>query len=355
MKQLEILPSEEEMYQALISRNAEYEGIFFAGIRTTGIFCRPDCPARKPNPENVEYFPRAADALASGYRPCRRCRPMEPHGESPAWLKPLLDAVDQNPSRRWTSEDIRAFGIEPSRVRRWFVQHHGVTFLSYLRSRRLGQAFSRISEGHPVLESGLESGFDSSSGFTDAFIKATQSSPGSASGRASLFVEQIASPLGPMIIAGDEKAVYLVEFWDRRMLETQFQILEKRLNCAIFSGDTAPIQQMKGEIAEYFERKRTRFTAPIHFPGTAHQELVWRGLLEVPHGETWTYGELAKRIGKTSAVRSVAKAVGENRLAVVVPCHRIVGQNGKLTGYGGGLWRKAFLLRHETGQSFVQG
>ncbi len=339
-----LLPDKETMYQAFLDRDSSFEGIFVMGVRTTGIFCRPTCPARKPKLENVEFFPRAGDAMAAGFRPCKRCRPLETSGSVPDWLRPLMDAIDLDPLKRRTAADIREAGVDPARARRWFQAHHGMTFLAYLRSRRLGQAFSRIREGSEVLEAALEADFDSVSGFCEALRKRTGAAPRSSAGKLALRVAQFPSPLGPIMVAGDEEAVYLVEFWDRRMLETQFDVLEKRAGAVFFPGSTGPLESMGRELERYFARKLKCFETPIRFPGTEHQEQVWRTLLEVPAGETWTYAQLAERVGKPAAVRSVARAVGENRLAIVVPCHRIVGSNGDLTGYGGGIWRKRHLL-----------
>ncbi len=335
------------MYQAFVDRDASFEGIFVMGVRTTGIFCRPTCPARNPKPENVEFFPRPVDALAAGYRPCKRCRPMEPKANVPEWLAKVLAAVDAEPLRRWTAADIRAMGVDPTRVRRWFQAEHGMTFLAYLRSRRLGQAFSRIKDGAAIVDASLEADFDSVSGFCDALRRKTGIRPSDAKNRPILKVAQVPSPLGPIMVAGDEEAVYLVEFWDRRMLETQFSILEKRIGALFFPGETDATRSMAKEIESYFAGKLTTFATPIRTPGTASQEEVWQMLLKVPSGKTWTYGELATRLGKPKAVRAIARAVGENRLAIVVPCHRIVGADGKLTGYGGGLWRKRHLLELE--------
>ena len=338
------------MYRAFAERDPTFEGLFVAGVRTTGIFCRPTCPARKPMRENVEFFPRAGDAIAAGYRPCQRCRPLEADGTPPVWLQPLLEAVDADPDRRWTQGDIREFGVDPVRVRRWFRERYGMTFLAYLRARRLGQAFSRLREGAGVSESALEAEYDSLSGFCDALRRATGCSPGEAKARPVLRVEQAPSPLGPILLAGDEKAVYLVEFRDRRRLETQFAVLEKRLGVVFFPGETGPLRCIRGELTAYFAGKLRSFTSPLCFPGTHHQQRVWQALLEVPYGETRSYGELAEAIGRPAAVRSVARAVGENRLAIVLPCHRIVGADGRLTGYGGGLWRKRYLLSLEGGR-----
>lgn len=349
MQQTAFLPDVDSMYQAFVSRDASFEGLFVTGVRTTGIFCRPTCPARKPRRENMEFFSRAGDALAAGYRPCHRCRPLDAKGGTPEWLRPMLDAVEAEPQRRWTVSDIQEFGVDPARVRRWFQAQHGMTFLSYLRARRLGEAFSRIRYGEKIVESAMEAGFDSVSGFCDALRRATGKSPREARGAPVMQVAQCSSPLGPIVVAGDEAAVHLVEFWDRRMLETQFAVLEKRLGVVFFPGETDPMRRIRDELNSYFGGDLRHFGTPLGFPGSAHQEDVWRTLREVPYGETWTYGQLADRLGRPAAVRSVARAVGENRLAIVLPCHRIVGANGRLTGYGGGLWRKRFLLTHEGG------
>ncbi len=344
MRQPELLPDPNTMFDALVARDPSFEGLFVAGIRTTGIFCRPTCPARKPRRENVEFFPRAGDALAAGFRPCLRCRPMEANGEVPGWLRPVLRIIDEDPMRRWTGQDLRDAGVEPARARRWFQAHHGMTFLAYLRSRRLGQAFSRLKQGAPVTETAFESGFDSLSGFCDAIRRSTGRAPSISTSTHPLNVTQFQSPLGPLVAAGDEQAVYLLEFWDRRMLETQFSVLEKRIGAVFFPGTSGPLQQIEKEVEEYFNGTLTTFESPLAFPGSTHQEGVWRALLDVPCGHTLSYGELAARIGRPSAARPVARAVGENRLAIVVPCHRIVGHDGNLTGYGGGLWRKRYLL-----------
>ena len=334
------------MYRALARRDDSFEGIFWAGIKTTGVFCRPGCPAKTPKPKNVEYFFRTGDALAAGYRPCRRCCPMRRKGDFPEWLAPLMAEIDRDPMRRWTQQDLKDFGIDPARARRWFQKNHDMTFLSYLRSRRLGRAFSRIQEGSTLTEAAREADFDSVGGFYEALRKQTKSqSPGE--NAKAIYVSQTQSPMGPIIIAADEEAVCLVEFWDRRMLETQFSVLEKRISATFFQGKTGPARQMADELAEYFEGDRRVFETPVRYPGTEHQTAVWEGLRKVPYGETWSYAQLAKSIGKPRAVRSVARAVGENRLSIVIPCHRIVGAGGQLTGYGGGIWRKRLLLRVE--------
>ena len=189
--------------------------------------------------------------------------------------------------------------------------------------------------------------FDSVSGFCDALRHAGGQALGKVQAKRAFHVAQISSPLGPILVAGDDAAVHLVEFWDRRMLEIQFAVLGKRWDVVFSPGETGPIRQMREELNAYFSGDLRTFTTPMIHAGSAHQEQVWQALLEVPYGETWSYGKLAAHMGRPTAVRSVARAVGENRIAIVLPCHRIVGADGRLTGYAGGLWRKRFLLSHE--------
>jgi AraC family transcriptional regulator of adaptative response/methylated-DNA-[protein]-cysteine methyltransferase len=157
------------------------------------------------------------------------------------------------------------------------------------------------------------------------------------------------TPLGPMIAVANSEAICLLEFADRRMLETQFETLKRRLGAAIVPGRNAVLQQLESELQEYMEGRRQGFDVPVRLAGTPFQETVWRALIAVPFGATTSYGALAKSIGQPTAVRAVANANGDNRLAILIPCHRVIGSDGSLTGYGGGLWRKRRLLDHETG------
>jgi AraC family transcriptional regulator of adaptative response/methylated-DNA-[protein]-cysteine methyltransferase len=332
------------MHAALRGRDASYDGVFFTAVKTTGIFCRPGCPARMPLPENVEFFPTAHDALLAGFRPCLRCRPMEPRGERPEWLAPLLEEVEKDPSRRWRDRDLRARGLEPGRVRRWFASHHGFTFQAYSRARRLATALGRIRDGEDVTGAAFASGYESLSGFHEAFRNVLGKNPTAAKGAPLLTIARIPTPLGPMVAAADERALLLLEFADRRMLETQLKTLRRRLGCAFAPGTNPILRQATNELAEYFAGRRRRFDVPIDTPGTPFQQAVWQALARIPCGETVSYSAVAKGLGKAAAVRAVARAVGDNRIAIAVPCHRVVGADGNLTGYGGGLWRKRRLL-----------
>jgi AraC family transcriptional regulator of adaptative response/methylated-DNA-[protein]-cysteine methyltransferase len=335
------------MLTAFLDRDASYDGVFVTAVATTGIFCRPSCTARKPRPENVHFFPAARDALMAGYRPCLRCRPLEPAGTAPTWVEDLLADVEDDPEQRWTDDDLRRRGLHPDRVRRWFQQHHGMTFHAYSRARRLGLALGRIRHGSDVTTSAFDHGFDSLSGFNDAFRRLFGTSPGRAGSTSVVSMTRYLSPLGPMLVGATDEAVCLLEFADRRMLQTQLQRLAVRLGCSFAPGSNRIIDLAVKELDAYFVGSLNRFTMPVHASGTDFQTAVWDRLLEIPYGTTVTYGDVARALGRASAVRAVARAIGDNRIAIAVPCHRVVGADGRLTGYGGGLWRKQKLLDHE--------
>lgn len=332
------------MYRALVDRDSAYDGVFTVAVRTTGIFCRPTCPARKPQRENVEYFRTVGDAMAAGYRPCKRCRPLEPRGKTPDWLAGLLEAVESEPGRRWTDTDVRAMGVDPVRARRWFQENHGMTFHAYQRSRRLGMALGQMRNGADQVGAAYDHGYESLSGFREAFERMFGGTPGSKKTTEHAVVTRYLTPLGPMLAAATDKGVGLLEFHDRRMLETQIKRMRQLLQCEITPGVNGHLEKMEDELKRYFEGTLKRFTVPLLLAGTEFQEAVWNRLLEIPYGETLSYEGLARDIGRPGAQRAVGRANGDNRLAVVVPCHRVIRSDGTLCGYGGGLWRKQHLL-----------
>lgn len=341
------LPDSDEMYQALVDRNAQFDGVFFVGVKTTGIFCRPTCTARKPLQKNVRFFAAPADALAAGYRACKRCRPLEAAGQLPAWLDELVQTVEADPAKRWKDQDISDFGVDPARVSRWFKSNYGITFHGYLRCRRLSTALAQLSVGDNATQVALDAGYSSLSGFRDAFQKWFGATPGRVASGCVLLVNRIFTPLGPLVVAADDQHLLLLEFADRRMLETQITRLAQRLNCRFCPGENAIIDQTNHEIAEYFAGTRTEFTVPLQIAGTEFQQAVWNQLLKIPYGETRSYETLAHSIGRKGASRAVGRANGDNRLAIIVPCHRVIRADGSLSGYGGGVRRKEWLLNHE--------
>lgn len=341
------MPRREEMVSAFLARDPEWDGVFYTGVTTTGIFCRPTCPARKPRPGNLRFFATARDALEAGFRPCRRCRPVEPSDTPPDWLKPLVEAVEADPARRWRDADLRARGLHPERVRRWFKRHHGMSFHAYCRARRVGMALGRMKDGAPVLDAGLGHGWESASGFQEAVQRWLGKPPRSAAGARIVYLERLATPLGTMLAGATDDALCLLEFADRRGLESQLQRIQRRLLCRYLPARNELTGRAETELDEYFAGSRRTFDLPLELAGTEFQETVWRALLDIPYGTTRSYADLAGAIGRPTAVRAVARANGDNRMPIVIPCHRVIGADGTLTGYGGGLWRKQRLLELE--------
>ncbi|MEE9189344.1 MAG: methylated-DNA--[protein]-cysteine S-methyltransferase [Candidatus Neomarinimicrobiota bacterium] len=341
------LPSNAVMYNALLKKDGSFEGIFFVGVKTTGIFCRPTCRARKPKQKNVEFYSSTGAALRAGYRPCKLCKPVGFKGEFPEWLRSLMEKVNNSPDLSFKDSDLRLLGTDPNRVRRWFKKNHGMTFQAYLRLLRIGRAFGRIKFGEDVTSTAFDSGYGSLSSFTDSFKKIIGHSPSKSSGKELIHITRILTPLGPMLAGATKAGVCLLEFIDRRMLETQLQTLKRRLNGEFFPGNSIHFEKLNKEINEYFAGKRKSFSVPLKLVGSEFQRKVWSELIKIPCGTTRSYKEIAKLIGDERSVRAVANANGTNRIAIIIPCHRVIGSDGHLTGYGGGLWRKRYLLDME--------
>jgi AraC family transcriptional regulator, regulatory protein of adaptative response / methylated-DNA-[protein]-cysteine methyltransferase len=341
------LPTPRTMYRALARRDAAYEGVFFTGVKTTGIFCRPTCRAKKPKPENVEFFPTITEALHGGYRPCRLCRPMDGPKPVPALVERLRRAVEEAADGRVTDKDLVAMGVEPSTARRRFQAYHGMTFHAYQRARRMGLALRDVQAGKAVIDVQLARGYESTSGFRDAFTRIFGAPPRGAQTGHCLFARRIETPLGTMLALADEPGLRLLEFADRRGLERELAVLRRRLKCAIVPGNHPTLDRVAGELAEYFAGHRMKFTVPLAPVGSEFQRRVWAELGRIPPGRTRSYAEMAKKLGIPKGPRAIGRANGSNILGIVIPCHRVINADGSLCGYGGGIWRKQRLLEHE--------
>ncbi len=338
------MPPVHEMYKALERRDCGYDGVFFTAVRTTGIFCRPSCPAKTPGRQNVEFYRSTHDALVAGYRPCKRCRPMEPNGNTPPWLEELIGRVEQDPARRWSDADLRALSIDPTRVRRWFRANHGMTFHAFQRARRLGLALDQIRQGLPLTGAAYNHGYESLSGFRDAFERIFGATPGRSRTATPMWVGRLLTPLGPMVAGATDEGICLLEFADRSTLEAQLRRLRSHLDCVAVPGDHPHLTQLEDEITRYFEGTLQQFSLELVVPGTTFQRAAWRALRAIPYGQTRTYEDQARSIGKPTAVRAVGRVNADNRIAILIPCHRVIRSNGALSGYGGGAWRKQFLI-----------
>lgn len=339
--------SNDIMYQASFEKNPEFEGVFWMGVKTTGIFCRPTCTARKPKPENVEFFDNTKDAIKKGYRPCKVCKPLENPDETPAEIQKLMDELSADPSLKFKDYDLVKRGLEPANVRRWFLKHHGMTFHVFQRMFKINSAFKKLQQGENVLDVALDNGYESLSGFNDSFKNVFGVSPKNSKMEKIVDLKRIETPLGTMIACANENGICMLEFSDRKALPTELKEISKHFDANIVQGENPHFKTLEKELEEYFEGKRKDFTVLLAPVGTDFQKKVWKILRTIPYGTTRTYQQQADILGNPEAVRAVANANGLNKISIIIPCHRVIGSNGTLTGYGGGIWRKQKLLELE--------
>jgi AraC family transcriptional regulator of adaptative response/methylated-DNA-[protein]-cysteine methyltransferase len=342
------LPDSQTLYDALCSRDAAYEGRAYVGVSSTGIFCRLTCPARNPKFENCQFYASPGECIEAGFRACKRCKPLKAAAGDDPMVQPLIDALEARPTHRWREGDLVALGYDPSTVRRAFKRHFGMTFLEMARQRRLREGFTALSAGEPVIAAQIEAGFDSPSAFRAGFARLVGMAPGAFRRDALLLADWIDTPLGAMVAISCQHQLHLLEFADRKALPREMIRLQKAQPGGIGFGRPPPTQQVAGELSRYFAGTEARFDTPLALHGTAFEREVWRYLLQIPAGETRSYSQIARDLGRASATRAVARANGSNQIAVVVPCHRVLSADGSLTGYGGGLWRKQRLIEIET-------
>jgi O-6-methylguanine DNA methyltransferase len=334
-------------YKALLNRDPSYVGIFYVGVKTTSVFCISICRARKPKFERVEFYTTFKEALDSGYRPCKICKPTENANETPKQVETAISMVQKNPKEKISDYQLKQNGISPDLVRRWFNKNYGMTFHSFQRMYRINNAFQELKEGKGATALAFDAGYESLSGFGYTYKKVIGKSPRNSVEKTIILISRLTTPLGPMFVCATDNGICLLEFVDRKKLETEFKDLQKLLNAKIIAGENQHIKQAKKEIDEYFNGQRKTFDVTLQMVGTDFQKLVWDGLKEIQYGKTSTYQLQAARTNKPKTVRAVASANGFNRISIIVPCHRVIGKNGNMTGYGGGIERKRWLIEHE--------
>ena len=341
------LPDQNKLYDALVARDAAYEGRAYVGVVSTGIFCRLTCPARKPKQENCRFFASVAECMADGFRPCKRCHPLQPAAEAEPSVKKLLDALEADPERRWSEEDVARMGLDLSTVRRSFRRHFGMTFLEMARQERLRHGFQALADGGRVIDAQIDAGFESPEAFRSAFARILGLPPGKLRGDGLLRADWIKSPLGTMIAICDARSLHLLEFADRKALSAELKKLYTTCRGDLGIGRFSTHDLVEQQLNAFFDGNSPTFDLSLVLHGSAFTQGVWRELQNIRAGETRSYSELAQAMEKPLAVRAVARANGANQIAIVIPCHRVIGADGSLTGYGGGLWRKQKLIEIE--------
>ncbi len=332
------------MEQATFGKDASYDGLFYVCVRTTGIFCRPSCAAKKPRKSNIVYRSTVRDCLLDGFRACKRCRPLSDTGDGGEWVDRLLARIESSPLEKLRDSDLAQGGISPHRARRYFVRNFGMTFQAFHRARRMGLALEQLRTGRDQAAVAWDSSYESLSGFRDAFQRVFGATPGQSRDLECVRVTRLDTPLGPMVAGATGEGLCLLEFADRRAFERQLRTLRQRLGVAVVPGRNRHLDQLSRQLSEYFAGRRRAFDVPLVAPGSEFQQRVWEELRRIPYGQSVSYAELARRMGKPGSARAVGRANGDNRIAILIPCHRVVREDGTLCGYGGGVWRKQHLL-----------
>ena len=340
------------MLQAFRRKDPAFDGTFVVAVRTTGVFCRPVCRAKPARAENLEFFASAEEAVRQGYRACKLCRPLDPRPSAAPPVPRLMALLDADPSSPLREADLRALGIEPATARRRFRAHCGMTFSAYQRARSLGAALETVRRGGRAADAMARAGFESPSGFRDAVRRFTGATPASASCTEPLHRTDLWTPLGRMVALARDAGVVLLDFADRDGLGDAVRRLQRqcgdgRRQAAVVPGEHPHLRLLTRELDAFFRGDLRDFTTPVELQGGRFQQRAWQYLRAIPYGETRTYGQQAAAIGSPRAARAVGRANRSNVLCILVPCHRVVGASGALTGYAGGVARKRWLLAHE--------
>ena len=344
---------EETFWEAVLNRDSTFEGKFFYGVRSTGIYCRPICPSRRPNRNQVCFFQSVQEAeIAGGFRPCKRCQPQSEIVPNPAKVKVLtvcryIEAqVDHIPT---LSELCSQVEMSPSYLQKIFKQIVGVSPFQYadaLRSQRLKQ---RLQEGKEIADAVYDTGYGSSSQLYEKASKQLGMTPKTyqQAGKTINIVYAIAPcPLGYLLVATTKKGICAVKLGNEA--DKLEHVLKQEFHQAHIIRDDHTHKEWIQAILDFIAGGETHLDLPLDVRGTAFQKQVWQALQKIPYGETRTYADIARNLAKPQAVRAVGNACGANPIALIVPCHRVLRSDGSLGGYHWGIERKQKLLTQES-------
>ncbi len=342
-----------ERWDAVRRRDRDAEGAFFYSVQSTGVYCRPSCPARLPRRENVRFHASPADAERAGFRPCKRCRPNElglAERQAAAVAKAcrLIEAAEEMPG---LDALAKAAGMSRFHFHRVFRSITGVTPKAYADAHRAGRVRDQLTQGGTVTEAIYAAGFNSNSRFyagasENLGMTPTQFRTGGSGTEIRFAVGECS--LGAILVAATDKGICAIEFGDDP--DALVHGLQERFGGARLVGADRAFEQWVAKVVGFVEAPEQGLDLPLDIRGTAFQRRVWNAIRRVPPGSTASYTELARRIGAPQAVRAVASACAANEIAVAIPCHRIVRRDGGESGYRWGVERKRTLLRREAEQ-----
>ncbi len=339
-------------WPAVVARDRTADGKFFYSVRTTGVYCRPSCAARAARPENVAFHATAEEARKAGFRPCRRCRPDQPalaqqHAAMVAGLCRLIEGAEEAPTLGQLAAHA---GLSTYHLHRLFKEVTGLTPKAYAAANRARRVRKALSRSDTVTGAIYDAGYNSNGRFyesSNALLGMTPTDWRAGGAGADIRFAIGACALGAILVAQSAIGVCAIALGDdpdalARELQDQFP------HARLIGGD-ADFERRVAEVVGFVEAPRLGLDLPLDLRGTAFQQRVWQALRDIPPGTTASYADIAQRIGAPKSVRAVAQACGANRLAVAIPCHRVVRSDGGLSGYRWGVERKSALLQREAG------
>lgn len=340
---------EEQLWQFCLSRDTSMDGVFVMAVKSTGVYCRPSCSARRPKRERVVFFADADEAEAAGFRPCRRCHPRLAMRDKTAELvRRACEYLEAEEPPR-LPEIGRQIGVNASQLHRMFKRVLGLTPGQYAEGRRLERLKGGLRDGHSVTRAMYDAGYSSSSRLYENADEQLGMTPGTyrQGGRGMTIRYHITdSPLGRLLVAGTDRGVCAVQLGDT---DAELGVaLRGEFPQAVIMPDRGELEEWTSQILEHLAGFRLRLDIPLDIQGTAFQLRVWRALRDIAYGSTRSYSEIAAAIGSPKAVRAVGNACGRNPVPIIIPCHRVVRSNGGLGGYGLGIHRKEKLLAMES-------
>ena len=352
-KQMPPPVADDPRWARVLARDKAADGQFWYSVSTTGVYCRPSCPSRTANPGNVQLHDSLASARATGFRPCRRCNPDGPSveaGNSTLVAKAcrIIESSEEQPS---LEQLAGAAGLSPGYFHRIFKAATGLTPKSYAAEFRARKVREGLASCNSVTEAMYDAGFNSSGRFYEKSMGMLGMTPsqyraGGANEEIRFAVGQ--SSLGPILVASSRKGVVAILLGDDA--EELVHDLQDRFPKARLIGADRDYEAMVARVVGCVEAPEIGLDLPLDIRGTAFQQRVWQALQDIPAGQTVCYAELAQRIGAPSAVRAVAGACAANKIAVAIPCHRVIRNDGSTSGYAWGVERKRALLDREAAQ-----
>ena len=342
---------EDALWDFCMSSDTSMDGVFFVAVRTTGIYCRPSCSARKPKRENVTFFADIAAAEAAGFRACKRCHPrLSTTDGAAALVHQACELLEDDESGEPLSvpQVARRLGVTQAQLQRTFKRALGVTPRQYAEARRLARLKGGLREGLSVTDAMYDAGYSSSSRLYESAGDQMGMTPATyrRGGRGMrIRYTIVGSPLGRMLVAGTDRGVCAVHIADN---DAELGVaLRGEFSEATIEPDEDNLQAYVDQILQHLAGVRPRMDIPLDIQGTAFQMRVWRAISDIAYGGTKSYGDVAVAIGQPGASRAVGNACNKNPVPVIIPCHRVVASHGKLGGYGLGIERKVRLLDTE--------